>query len=65
LPKTTAKSGSFPVTPVSNSATITIAGETKPVSSENESGNYTCSGKDLSLVFDDGASTLTYQLAPA
>lgn len=64
-PKTTARSGTFPVTPVSNNATITIAGVTRPVTSTDEQGSYSCSGKDLSLKFTSGASTLTYQLAPA
>ena len=63
-PDTTATSGSFAVTPVSNSATITVGGVTKPVSSESEQGSYTCSGKDLSLTFTSSGSTLTYQMAP-
>jgi hypothetical protein len=64
-PKTTAHSGTFPVTPVSDNATITVAGVTRPVTSESEQGSYVCTGKDLSLTFTDGGSTLTYKLAPA
>jgi hypothetical protein len=64
-PTTTARSGTFPVTPVSNDATITVAGVTKPVTSVSEQGSYVCTGKDLSLTFASGASTLMYQLAPA
>lgn len=64
-PKTTAHSGSFPVTPVSDNATITVAGVTRPVTSESEQGSYVCTGKDLSLTFIAGGSTLTYKLAPA
>jgi hypothetical protein len=64
-PKTTAHSGAFPVTPVSNNATITVAGVTKPVTSESEQGSYVCTGKDLSLTFTSGGSTLTYQMTPA
>lgn len=64
-PKTTAHSGTFPVTPVSNNATITVAGVTKPVTSESEQGSYICTGKDLSLTFTNGGSTLKYQMAPA
>jgi hypothetical protein len=64
-PKTTSHSGTFPVTPVTNMATITVAGVTKPVTSSNEQGSYKCTGKDLTLTFTGGSSTLTYQLAPA
>jgi len=64
-PKTTAHSGTFPVTPVSDQATITVAGVTRPVTSEPEQGSYTCAGADLSLIFTSGSSTLTYQMAPA
>jgi hypothetical protein len=63
-PKTTARSGTFPVTPVSNNATITVAGVTKPVTSVSEQGSYMCTGKDLTLSFTSGGSTLTYQMAP-
>jgi hypothetical protein len=62
---TTALTGTFPVTPVSNNATITIAGVTRPVTSASEQGSYVCTGKNLSLTFPSGSSTLTYQLAPA
>lgn len=64
-PKTTAHSGSFPVTNVSDAATITVAGVTKAVTSSPEQGAYTCTGKDLTLTFTSGSSTLTYQLSPA
>jgi hypothetical protein len=65
-PKTTAKSGNFSsVTNVSDDATITVAGVTKPVSPSPEQGSYKCSGKALSLTFTSGASTLAYQLVPA
>ena len=64
-PKTTAHSGTFPVTPVSNNATITVAGVTKPVTSSSEQGSYVCTGKDLSLTFTSGGSTLMYKMAPA
>jgi hypothetical protein len=63
--KTTALSGSFPVTPVSNNATITVAGVTRPVSSTSEQGTYTCSSKNLSLNFTSGSGTLSYQLTSA
>ncbi len=64
-PKTTAHSGTFPVKPVSNDATITVAGVTKSVTSVSEQGSYVCTGKDLSLTFTSGGSTLKYQMAPA
>jgi hypothetical protein len=64
-PKTTAHSGSFPVTPVTNNATITVAGVTRAVTSSTEQGMFTCTGKDLSLTFTSGASTLTYKMTPA
>jgi len=64
-PNTTARTGTFPVTPVSNDATITIAGATRPVTSESEQGSYACTGKDLSLTFTNSGSTLTYQMAPS
>jgi hypothetical protein len=64
-PKVTSHSGTFPVTPVSNMATITVGGVTKPVTSSNEQGSYACTGKDLTLTFTSGGSTLTYQMAPA
>jgi hypothetical protein len=64
-PKTTAHSGSFPVTNVSDNATITVAGVTKAVTPSPEQGSYSCTGKNLSLTFMSGSSTLTYQLAPA
>jgi hypothetical protein len=63
--KTTAHSGAFPVTNVSDNATITVAGVTKAVAPSPEQGSYTCNGKDLTLTFTSGASTLTYQLALA
>jgi hypothetical protein len=62
--KTTARSGTFPVTPVSNNATITVAGVTKPVTSVSEQGSYMCTGKDLTLTFTSGGSTLTYKMDP-
>ena len=64
-PKTTAHSGTFQATNVSNNATITVAGVTKPVTASPEQGSYSCTGKDLSLTFTSGGSTLAYQLAPA
>jgi hypothetical protein len=63
--KTTAHAGSFPVTNVSDAATITVAGVTKAVTSSPEQGSYSCTGKDLTLTFTSGGSTLTYQLSPA
>ena len=63
--KTTSHSGTFPVSTVTDDATITVAGETKPVTSSPEQGSYTCTGKNLSLTFTSGASTLTYQMSPA
>jgi hypothetical protein len=63
--KTTARSGSFSVTNVTDNATITVAGRTQAVSPSPEQGSYTCSGKNLSLVFTSGGTTLTYQMAPA
>ena len=64
-PKTTSHSGSFPVSTVADAATITVGGVTEPVKSSPEQGSYSCSGKDLSLTFTSGTSTLTYQLSPA
>jgi hypothetical protein len=64
-PKTTSHSGTFPVTPVTNMATITVGGVTRPVTSSDEQGSYACSGKDLTLTFTSGSSTLTYKMAPA
>jgi hypothetical protein len=63
--KTTAHSGTFPVTPVSNNATITVAGVTKPVTSASEPGSYVCTGKGLTLTFTYGGTTLKYQMSPA
>jgi len=63
-PKTTSRSGTFPVSTITDDATITVAGVTKPVTSSPEQGSYSCSGKDLSLTFTSGGSTLTYQLSP-
>jgi hypothetical protein len=64
-PKTTARSGSFPVTSVTDNATITVAGVTKPVTPSPEQGSYSCTGKDLSLTFTSGDSKLSYQMTPA
>ncbi len=63
--KTTAHSGSFPVTTVTDDATITVAGVARPVTSSPEQGSYSCTGKDLSLTFTSGSSTLKYQMTPA
>jgi hypothetical protein len=62
-PHTTAHSGTFPVSTVADSATITVAGETRPVTSSPEQGSYSCTGKTLSLTFTSGGNTLTYQLS--
>jgi hypothetical protein len=35
------------------------------VSPSPEQGSYSCTGKDLSLVFTSGGNTLTYKLKPA
>jgi hypothetical protein len=64
-PKTKARSGKFPVTPVSVNATITVAGATRPVSSSPEQGSYSCTGKNLSLTFTSNGNTLAYKLVPA
>ena len=64
-PKTTSHSGTFPVSTVSDEATITVGGVTKAVTSSPEQGSYSCTGKDLSLTFTSGGNTLTYQLSPA
>ena len=64
-PKTTSHSGTFPVSNVTDDATITVAGVTKPVTSSPEQGSYSCTGKDLSLTFTSGGNTLTYQMSPA
>ncbi|HEY1653352.1 MAG TPA: hypothetical protein VGG09_15815 [Acidimicrobiales bacterium] len=64
-PKTTSNSGAFPVSTVTDDATITVAGVTKPVASSPEQGSYTCTGKDLSVTFTSGGNTLTYQMLPA
>ncbi len=64
-PKTTARSGSFPVTSVTDNATITVAGVTRPVTPSPEQGSYSCTGKDLSLTFTSGGTTLAYQMTPA
>ena len=63
--KTTAHSGTFPVTNVTDNGTITVAGVTKAITPSPEQGTYSCAGKDLSLTFTSGASTLAYQLDPA
>jgi len=55
-PKTTAHSGTFPVTTVTDDATITVAGVTKPVMSSPEQGSYSCTGRDLSLTFTSGGT---------
>jgi hypothetical protein len=64
-PKTTAHSGNFPVTSVADDATITVGGVTKPVTPSPEQGSYSCTGKNLSLIFTSGANKLTYQMVPA
>jgi hypothetical protein len=65
-PKTTAHSGTFSsVTSVTDNGTITVGGLTRPVSPSPEQGSYSCTGKDLSLVFTSGGNTLTYKLKPA
>ncbi len=64
-PKTTSHSGTFPVSTVTDDATITVAGVTKPVTPSPEQGSYSCTGKDLSLTFTSGGNTLTYQMSPA
>ena len=63
-PKTTSHSGSFPVSTVTDDATITVAGVTRPVTSSPEQGSYSCTGKGLSLTFASGGNTLTYQMSP-
>jgi hypothetical protein len=57
-------SGTFPVSTVTDSATITVGGVTNPVTSSPEQGSYTCSGKDLSLTFTRVGNTLTYHMSP-
>ena len=64
-PKTTSHSGTFPVSTVSDDATITVGGVTRAVTSSPEQGSYSCTGKDLSLTFTSNGNTLTYQLSPA
>ena len=64
-PKTTSLSGTFPVSTVTDDATITVAGVTRPVTSSPEQGSYTCTGKDLTLTFTSNGNTLTYHMAPA
>jgi hypothetical protein len=64
-PKTTAHSGTFQVTNVTDNGTITVAGVTKPVTPSPEQASYSCTGKNLSLTFTSGASTLAYQMDPA
>jgi hypothetical protein len=64
-PKTTSLSGTFPVSTVTDDATITVAGVTKPVTPSPEQGSYTCTGKDLSLTFTSNGNTLTYHMVPA
>jgi hypothetical protein len=64
-PKTTSHAGTFPVSTVTDDATITVAGVTRAVTSSPEQGSYSCAGKDLALTFTSGASTLAYQLTPA
>jgi hypothetical protein len=64
--RTTAKSGNFSsVTSVTDNGTITVGGLTRPVSPSPEQGSYSCTGKDLSLVFTSGGNTLTYKLKAA
>lgn len=62
---TTSRSGTFPVATVTNTASITVAGVTKAVTSSSEQGSYVCTGKDLTLTFTSGSGTLTYKLVPA
>jgi hypothetical protein len=64
-PKTTSRSGTFPVSTVTDDATITVSGVTRPVTSSPEQGSYSCSGKILSLTFTSGGNTLMYQMSPA
>jgi hypothetical protein len=64
-PKTTSLSGTFPVSTVTDDATITVAGVTRPVTSSPEQGAYSCTGKDLSLTFTSNGNTLTYHMVPA
>jgi hypothetical protein len=63
-PKTTSHSGTFPVSTVTDAATITVAGVTRAVTSSPEQGSYSCTGKDVSLTFTSGDSTLTYHMSP-
>jgi len=64
-PKSTSLSGTFPVSTVTDDATITVAGVTRPVTSSPEQGSYSCSGKDLSLTLTSNGNTLTYHMSPA
>lgn len=64
-PKTTSHSGTFPVSTVTDAATITVAGVTRAVTSSPEQGSYSCTGKNVSLTFTSGGNTLTYQMSPA
>ncbi len=64
-PKARSHTGTFPVSTVTDDATITVAGVTRAVTSSPEQGSYSCTGKDLSLTFTSGDSTLTYHMSPA
>ncbi len=64
-PKTRSHTGTFPVSTVTDDATITVAGVARAVTSSPEQGSYRCTGKDLSLTFTSGGSTLMYHMSPA
>jgi hypothetical protein len=64
-PKTTSLSGTFPVSTVTDDATITVGGVTRPVTSSPEQGSYSCTGNNLSLTFTSNGNTLTYQMSHA
>jgi hypothetical protein len=65
-PTTTARTGSFPVTPVAYASTITVGGAlTEPIKPESVEGSYQCVGTGLTLNFTGGPSQLSYTLVPA
>jgi hypothetical protein len=64
--KSTAKSGSFPVTYTSASnLTISVDGSPPtPTSHSATTGSYLCKGKGLTLTFPAGGDEITYVLVP-
>ncbi len=65
-PKTTAKTGTFPVTytSASNLMVSVNGGPATPVSHASTTGAYVCTGKDLTLSYPPGGNEIVYKLVP-